>query len=429
MTQKHDENPSRPLFPTVSLRLNFSWTLLGNVVSQLCMWGIISCYVKIGAADDAGYYVLALAVVQPIFFFTDFNLRQVYVTDVNDQYEFRDYVAHRLVFCVVGILVSSLIALCYYHDSRELILSTFLLAVAVAGQSLGEIYHAYLQKRDRFDTIAGSMMLRGATSLLVTGIVFAITKNVPSSLAALIFTRFAVVIFYDYPQATALAQFRLLPKFSGKTFRTLTLLGLPLAINMGMYSFVPQIPRFYLKEYDGVAVAGQFGAIAALMSVGLMVINSLGVAMSQRFAQAYASGNRREYLRLTLILSGTAFLGTCLALILIPYFGEAVLTLAYSREYAGLNDIFYWITIGTLFGLIATALAYPVTAARYFHVMPLICFVQMIVTFAGCWILVPDYGMYGATLAVGSANAFALVCFMVVWGITLRRMPKHNANC
>jgi O-antigen/teichoic acid export membrane protein len=416
--------PFKSNVPT-PLRLNFFWTFLGNVVSQLCMWGIISCYVKIGTAEDAGLYVLGLALAQPIFHFTDFNLRQIFVTDVRNRYDFRSYLAHRFVLTIVGIMSCTGIAFVYYHDSPTLIMVTFFLSLAVAVQSSGEIYHAFFQKQERFDLIAWSMILRGIISLLAVALIFAMTADIVKSLIALFLSRFAVVLFYDYPQAVFLSHSFQTPHFDMKSLAGLTLWGFPLAVNMGVYSFVPQIPRFFLKEYADIPAAGRFGAMAALMSVGLMIVNSLGVSMSQRFARAYHTGHRRDFLRLTLLLTGTALTGGGVALLLIPFLGKRVLSLAYSSEYIALNGVFWWITLGATFGFIGTALGYPVTAARFFKIQPFICFVQLIITFLGCRFWIPEHGMYGAAYAVGVANFFTAVCFAAVWLMSMKKMREQ----
>ena len=415
----------------LSLRHNFSWTLFGNVVLQLCMWGVISSYNKLGSSEAAGLYMAGLMIMQPLFHFTDFNLRQIFVTDVADRWEFRDYLAHRLIFSSFAVLLGTGIAFFVFPGNWLVIAVNFVMGLAIAGQSLSELFHALFQKHERFDTISHSLALRGLLCLAGVCAVYYATLNVLFSLIAMTFLRFLAVLVFDFPMACRLLGskqvFRLpknlTPRFASATLRAITWLGLPLAINMGVLSLTPQIPRFWLeRQDDGMALLGQFGSIAMLMSVGLMILNSLGVAMSQRFAQTYAAGNRREFVRLTAILIGSAFGMGCVGLLVIPICGGLILTIAYTSEYASLTHVFWLITFGATFGFVGNALGYPVTAARIFRIQPVICMIQATVTMAGCAYLVPRYDMMGAAGAVAIANIVHLGLFAWVWCIAYRKM-------
>ena len=413
-----------------SLRHNFSWTLFGNVVLQLCMWGIISSYNKLGSSEAAGLYVAGLMIMQPLFHFTDFNLRQIFVTDVANRWEFRDYLAHRLILSTIAILLGTIIAFFVFPGNWLVLAVNFLMGLAIAGQSLSELFHALFQKHERFDTISHSLVLRGLLCLAGVCAVFYTTQSVLLSLIAMTVLRFLTVIVYDFPMSCRLLGskkvFRLpqnlTPRFSSATLIAMTWLGLPLAVNMGVLSLVPQIPRFWLEKQEGIAALGQFGSIAMLMSVGLMILNSLGIAMSQRFAKSYAAGDRREFVRLTAILAGSVFLMGCAGLIVIPICGGWILTIAYTSEYASLKNLFWLITFGATFGFVGNALGYPITAARIFRIQPVICLIQAAVTMVGCAILVPRYGMPGAAVAVAVANIVHLCLFAWVWCIAYKKM-------
>ena len=417
----------------LSLRLDFSWTLFGNVVLQLCMWGIISSYNKLGTSDAAGLYVAGLLIMQPLFHFTDFNLRQIFVTDVTDRWEFRDYLTHRLIWSSLAILLGTIIALFVFPGNMLLITINFVMSLAIAGQSLSELMHSLFQKHGRFDTIARSLILRGVACLVGVFTVFYMTQSVLLSLVAMAGLRFLIVIVYDFPTASRLLGnkniFRLpnelRPRFSRHTMTTITWLGLPLAVNMGVLSLVPQIPRFWLEKHEGLSALGQYGSIAMLMSVGLMVLNSLGVAMSQRFAQAYANGDKRAFARLTFILAGSAVGTGCLGLLIIPICGGWLLTIAYTSEYASLTKLFWLITFGATFGFLGNALGYPITAARKFRIQPVICLLQAAVTAICCALFVPKYGMDGAAWSVAAANIMQAFLFTIVWFKAYREVKSE----
>ena len=46
----------------LSLRTNFSWMIVGNVVYAGCQWGMLSMMAKLGTPTMVGQFVLALAI-------------------------------------------------------------------------------------------------------------------------------------------------------------------------------------------------------------------------------------------------------------------------------------------------------------------------------------------------------------------------------
>src|SRR5207249_10179214 len=77
--------------PRLTLRVNFLWTLAGNVIYAACQWGILVALAKLGTPQMVGEFALALAVTAPILIGAGLSLRSVPVTDALGEYEFRDY--------------------------------------------------------------------------------------------------------------------------------------------------------------------------------------------------------------------------------------------------------------------------------------------------------------------------------------------------
>src|ERR1700722_7457738 len=63
-----------------SLRWNFSWTFVGNIIYSACQWAILVVLAKIGNAEMVGQYGLAMAVATPILALSTLQLRAVLTT-------------------------------------------------------------------------------------------------------------------------------------------------------------------------------------------------------------------------------------------------------------------------------------------------------------------------------------------------------------
>src|ERR1700678_241367 len=86
-----------------SLRRNFVWTLLGNLVYAGCQWCMLIALAKLTNAQMVGQFALALAITAPVFMLTGLQLRVVQATDAGHEYRFEEYFSLRLICTCVGL--------------------------------------------------------------------------------------------------------------------------------------------------------------------------------------------------------------------------------------------------------------------------------------------------------------------------------------
>jgi O-antigen/teichoic acid export membrane protein len=119
---------SKPL----TLRRNFSWTLVGNVVYAACQWGMLVVLAKLGSREIVGQFTLGLAVTAPVLMLANLQLRAVQVTDARHEYCFGDYLGLRLITTGLALLVIVLITVVAgYRWETSLIILVVGLAKAV----------------------------------------------------------------------------------------------------------------------------------------------------------------------------------------------------------------------------------------------------------------------------------------------------------
>jgi hypothetical protein len=86
-----------------SLRVNFTWTLISNVVYATCQWGTMVTLVKSRSSEMVGQFAFRLAITMPIILFVWLALQFVQATNARWVYRFGDYLclwlaARRLLF-------------------------------------------------------------------------------------------------------------------------------------------------------------------------------------------------------------------------------------------------------------------------------------------------------------------------------------------
>src|ERR1035437_5155132 len=147
--------------PARSLRLNFSWTVMGNVVYGGTQWGILVLLARLGDPGAVGQFSLGLAITAPIMLFASLSLRAVQATDARTEFQFRDYAGLRILMTIIAACVIFGVSGALYRGETALTVAAF--AVSKGIESLSDVIYGLWQQQERMDLIAKSLMLRGVS--------------------------------------------------------------------------------------------------------------------------------------------------------------------------------------------------------------------------------------------------------------------------
>ena len=187
---------AKPSPRPLSLRSNFSWTFVGNVVYAGCQWGMLVVLAKLGSPEKVGQFALGLAVTAPIIMFSNLQLRAIQATDARREYRFGHYLALRLITTALALLVIAGIACGYRLETALVILAV---GLAKAFESLSDVVYGLLQGHERMDRIALSMMIKGPLSLVALGTMVYLTASIAWGALALAGVWGLFLIAYDIP--------------------------------------------------------------------------------------------------------------------------------------------------------------------------------------------------------------------------------------
>lgn len=404
-----------PNVPPLSLRKNFSWTLIGNVTYAGCQWAMLVVLAKLGRPELIGQFALGLAITAPIIVFTNLQLRAIQATDAAGEYRFGDYLGLRLLMTAAAILVIIGIGLVgkYRSDTAAVIV---IIGLAKAIEALSDLLYGLLQQHERFDRIARSMMVKGALSLVVLAIVIYVTGSMIWGALGLAISWLVVLLGYDLPCAVGIlgaGAFRLrysidrsrlragvIPDWEATRLTKLAILALPMGITTMLLSLNVNIPRYVIQHFLGERELGIFAALAYATTAGPTIVSALGQSASPRLSKHFA---RRELAAFRSLVGKLLMVGMILgvggiAIALIA--GRDVLRLIYTSEYARHAGLFNLLMIAVAIGYLAGFIGYAVTSARYFRPQaPLSVFVVGTTALASAW-LVPRYGLTGAAWAL-----------------------------
>jgi O-antigen/teichoic acid export membrane protein len=399
----------------LTLRMNFLWTLSGNVVYAACQWGILVVLAKLGTAQMVGEFALALAVTAPIVIGTGLHLRSVQATDAASEYRFGDYLSLRLLTTgAAGLVIIGIVWFSSYGRHTGAII--LIVGLAKGFESISDIFYGLLQQHERMDRIALSMIIKGLLSLgAIAGVVY-LSGDLLLGVCSLAVTWGLILAFYDFRSGASVLQTtsdlehptigfcsglaRLLQlHWRPRALVTLALLALPVGIVIALISFNANIPRYFIAQHLGTRELGIFAALAYPLAAGTTVVSALGQSATPRLARHYADNDYRAFsslIRKLLCLGLAIGMG---GILLIWLAGRPILLLLYQPEYAGRAGVFLWLGIAAGIGYVASLLGFGMTAVRYFRAQLPVFLTVTLVTALGCAVLVPRHQLSGAAIA------------------------------
>lgn len=405
-----------------SLRSNFAWALVGNLVYQASQWLNLVVMVKLLDVADVGRFALALAVCTPITTFAALNLNKVQVTDARDEHRFGAFLGVQLLTGLIAVLVISglTVALNYETSAALLIIMVGLGQALVATRG---VFLGFNQKHERMDAVACSTVILGLGSLAALGLTLWWTRDLLLGVIAMQSVKLAVLLGWDVRATARLVHQHtgqspldyLRPTFNPRLMKTLIWLGLPLGTTAVVLSIFNNIPRYLIAVLLGDEPLGYFAAILALVTAGTMVTGAAGASALPRLSRYYLI-DRTAFLNLLGNLLGLGAILGGLGLIMVFALGRDMLTLFFTPDYAAYTDLFVWSMIFGALTYVTTFLGCGMTAMRRFVVQPLANLGAVVVALVAGWLLIPDHGLIGGVwcLIAGKLTQ-GLIAATVIW--------------
>jgi O-antigen/teichoic acid export membrane protein len=303
---------------------------------------------------------------------------------------------------------------------------------------MSDVCYGFLQKHERMDRIALSLMMRGPLALLLLGLGVWWSGSAIGGVLGLILAWGTVLIGYDFANAVRLLEAeglsrsvrrlnfsRLKPNWNVTQLLPLVKLALPLGLVMMLSSLSSNLPNYFMISRLGERELGIFNAIAYLMVAGNIIVGALGDSASPRLAKYYASGDRAAYSLLLFRLVGIGLILGAAAVAISAVGGGTLLSLLYSPDYAERKTLFIALMVASGIQYMASFLGYGLTAARYFRIQVPLLLTSGLSLAIACYWLIPSKGLMGAAFALIVAAGLQL-CMSL--GVIVHAISTQRAH-
>jgi O-antigen/teichoic acid export membrane protein len=379
-----------------SLRSGFAWTVTGNIANGFGQWAILAVLAKLGSAEMLGQYALAMAIALPVAMLAHLNLRAVLATDVNSSHPFADYATVRWRANVVAFGVLALISI--FTEVPVLVL---LIGAGILAENSSDLRYAVMQRRDRLDVVAQSMILRAVLAIVfVAGAVWLFRSSLAAA-AAYCATRTVVLFAWDLPRGQT--EYGIVSDPSA-VLRA----ALPLGFTLMLTSLTTNVPRYAIEKFEGTRELGVWAAVASFVTVGSTVVNAAGQTALTRVARRFADGDSAAVRRIAWRMAGIAVALAAAGTLVAAVAGRQLLALLYRPEFGDYAGVLLWMLMAAALGWSASMLGFVSTAMREFRQQSVLLGVSALVSGAVSFAAVPAFGLWGAVGAVAAAGAVQL---------------------
>ncbi|GAB2517017.1 Polysaccharide biosynthesis protein [Corynebacterium atrinae] len=245
----------------------------GTLLYNLGQWLILILLTQYAGIIEVGLFSLALAISAPFSLLTGMALRTVYVTDVDPERSFGDFLVLRLAGSTLTIVV------CLFYALATGTIGTIFVAVVFCKSidSVTDIFCAPLQENGRLLRIGFQSGLNGVVSAASVAffLVFLDASVDVAILSSLLGSIAALLVSLPAPRVdTFRASFPAILQIAQTAW--------PLGISAMVVSLMANVPRYVLNGYVDVGAVGIFSAVAYLTVIGTAVVAALAQLLLPR---------------------------------------------------------------------------------------------------------------------------------------------------
>ncbi len=378
----------------------FNLIFIADTAYSLHQWMILTLLIKWSTPLNIGYFNYALAITAPIVMFCWLNASTILTAERAGLTNFWLFIKTRFSLLSAGVFV--LLGVYYFFGEADILLLTLLVYLNKYMESFADLAYGFLQGHTAFKEVAVSKIFRSLLNVSGAALVLFTTHSIHGFVLALIAGNLIMLLAYDLPTIRRVGrgfdnQALDLRYRSGKE---LFLKAMPLGFVALLIALNANIPRLFVGRTIGTEELGYYASIAYLLVLGSLFIHSLIAVLLPNFSSE--TGERQSLPELRKLTRSMLLMTNIVGILLIVgaiFFGKWGLTIFYNASFVQYHLIFVLMMVASLFFYNSTVIQALLTGFQQFRIQTISIFGSVVVNLIACSLLIPLYGLYGATIA------------------------------
>ena len=411
--------------PEKSRARDYFWNTVASLMLSLTTAVLLLVVKRTAGLEAAGVFTIANTVGQQFQALGMYEVRTYHVTDARHRFSFGTYLATRLVTVgamVAGIIVSAALS----GDGLMAAVLIALIACLRVFDAFEDVFYCELQREGRLDIAGKACFLRTLTTIGVFSVVLALGGSMLTAAAITLVASLVVMLGAYLPPARRL--FPLGPRWEPRPIIRVLAECLPLFLASFIALYLANAPRFAIDRYLDNAQQGYFAIIFmpafTINLLSFVIFRPLLTQMADRWIGADRAGFA-AIVRRGLLGTFVAFVAVALVTYTV---GAPILGFVYGTDVPGSMLELIVLVPGGALNAAGVILYYALTTMR----LQRLVFAGYIIAAAAitvlCLLLVPTYGLLGASLAYAGAMAILAAAFLAGVRLALRRAPSGASD-
>ena len=411
--------------PETSQARDYFWNTVASLMLSLTTAVLLLVVKRTAGLEAAGVFTIANTVGQQFQALGMYEVRTYHVTDARHRFSFGTYLATRLVTVgamVAGIIVSAALS----GDGLMAAVLIALIACLRVFDAFEDVFYCELQREGRLDIAGKACFLRTLTTIGVFSVVLALGGSMLTAAAITLVASLVVMLGAYLPPARRL--FPLGPRWEPRPIIRVLAECLPLFLASFIALYLANAPRFAIDRYLDNAQQGYFAIIFmpafTINLLSFVIFRPLLTQMADRWIGADRAGFA-AIVRRGLLGTFVAFIAVALVTYTV---GAPILGFVYGTDVSGSMLELMVLVAGGALNAAGVILYYALTTMR----LQRLVFAGYIIAAAAitvlCLLLVPTYGLLGASLAYAGAMAILAAAFLAGVRLALRRAPSGASD-
>lgn len=400
---------------------NVIWNIIGattNAFNSL-LFAIIAT--RINGPDNGGIFTYCFATACLLYMIGVYAGRTFQVTDISNKNSDTDYIYHRILTCIIMIIVSiGFVIVKQYDIYKSSIFITLCIFKCV--EAFSEVYYAILQKNSFLYKVGISMFLKAIIAVIAFGIINYITKDLLISCLSIAVVNIIILLIYDIRNIRKVKIVK--TKITKETIIRLFKIGFFTFILTFLANYLINTSRYAIDDILSNDLQTIFGIIimpATLMGLlGQYIIQPCLTKISDYIKNRQYNDLRKIicYLIAIIIVLG-------IFVIVVAYFLEMpVLQIIYNIELQSYFVSMIIVVVGSIFYSLGTILSAVLIAMRKTVGQAIIYFIIAIIATFVSYALVQKYQITGASITYFITMTIIAISFLLYIGYNMKKYKK-----
>lgn len=397
---------------------NVLWNMIGTTFNAFNSLFFMMIVTRINGLKSSGVFTLAFSLACLLCLIGGYEGRVYQVTDVKNEYSDVEYIVHRIITCVIMMVIVIFYCFIMKYDAYKFIV-TVSLCLMKCFEVFSDVFYGVLQKDDKLYIVGISLFLKSVFSVVAFIAFDLITKNLLISCLILDLVWLILFLVYDLPKSKCII------KKDSYSFSNVLRL-----FKTGFFSFAILFLSVYLVNAQKYALDGvveeSLQAIFGMILMPATIISLAGQYLLQpilnTMANLYSNGEKKEFNKIVFkaLLLIVTFGVVCVigAYIL----GIPVLNILYSVHIDDYKLHLLIIIFGAILYSMSTLLSAALTTVRYTFVQFIVFSISSVIAFVISRILIGQFSIYGAAIAYLITMACQFILYVIIYIVIMKKI-------